>query len=132
MKQLKTITLLFLILTFISSCSTATYLAGGKQTQFSGRYELPLKENKEKTISDFRGALLTLGFKSSSNTTLKFEKNSGVAAGLGISKVYLTNLDAVIESDKLVINILQKVNYQYGTEEKTNETFNNIKTEYLK
>ena len=69
-------------------------------------------------------------FRASRN--LKFEKNSGVAAGLGISKVYLTNLDAVIESDKLVINILQTGNYQYGTEEKTNETFNNIKTEYLK
>lgn len=127
------LTILFLISSLsLTNCSLATYGASGKSEQFTGKYELSLKETEEKSISDLRKVLISLGFKSSSNVDQKFTKQSGKAEGLGLNSFYSNLLTFKIENKKIIIEILQTGNYKYGTEEKTNETFEKIKTEYLK
>jgi hypothetical protein len=126
-------TILFLISSLsLTNCSLATYATSGKSEQFSGKYELSLKETEEKSIYDLRKVLSSLGFKSSSNVDQKFTKQSGKAEGFGLNSFYSNLLTFKIENRKIIIEILQTGNYKYGTEEKTNETFEKIKTEYLK
>lgn len=135
MKKVINLTILLVLCVLLNSC-VATVIGksfvGGKTTQFSGKYELTLKTSKEKTIADLKKSLFKLGFKTTSNTDLQFDKSNGEAEGYGLNKFYSTTVDAKIEETKLIISILQTGNYQHGTEEKTNETFEKIKTEYLK
>lgn len=108
-----------------------TEAASGQIEHFSGVYELEMKETPEETESDFTQSLLALGFKRSANNILKFDKGSGKAANYGLSKYYSINVSAEIKEGKIVVSILQTGNYKYGTEEKTNETFESIKEKYL-
>lgn len=133
MKTVKNLFLLSLVL-LLSSCSAA-YLAGsvvgGNVKSFNGVYELPLKENIENSTLKIKETLGELKYRSISNTSLVFEKESNMIEQYGISSYNTGSIQIHFKSDKMIVNISQTGNYNFGTEEKTNETFAEIKKLYL-
>lgn len=134
--NLTKISLLIMVSILFTGCwsiahTVGTEIASGKVTSFTGTYKLDSKKDITKTENDFIKTLINLDFHRNSNTELSFTKENSKGASYALSKVYTINVNAELVEDKITIIISQVGNYKYGTEKKTNETFEEIKKEYF-
>lgn len=126
------IILLLFSVCLLSSCAGVGYVAGGKTTSFEGNYELSSKSSIEASKSKLKEVLFAEGWNKSSEskTEINFENGSSTASGVGFGKVQKVTMKALFLKDKVKLQIFQTGNYKFGTEKKTNETYEKIKKQY--
>lgn len=126
-------TLLVLLALVLSSCSSFGFLVGGKSTSFFGEYALPSKGSVEASKSKLRQVLQADGWNVSAETVdrLDFGNSSSTGSGL-VGHSYAATIKATFSDESVVLHIYRVGNFKFGTEAKTTEEFERIKSEYEK
>ena len=64
------------------------------------------------------------------DTIISFENTASKGSQVGIGKFNMSSMQAVFDSEKVTLTIMQIGNFKYGTEEAVKKTFAKIKEQY--
>jgi hypothetical protein len=135
------LTILLVFSIFLSSCSAIPYgneigrTIGGQSKSFQADYELVLLDNdKDISYQRVKQYLESIDFNYEGKVANieKFSKNYSEIKNRVAGEYKTTTISITKNETNLILNINNYGNYGWGTKEKTNNFFNEIKNNYLK
>ncbi len=135
MKKLLLVLILATASMSLTNCAGVGSIVGGKIKQYTGEYKLNFGSlTKSQGKEKIKSILKQDGWDKNQETEyeLKYNKQDGTVAGVGIGKVSSTYLTITFNENSMKLRMMLTGNYSYGTEDNANKIFKKIETEFNK